>query len=402
MNRRIDPCSLQEMKKMLSDMEVSTQGVENMAPKGFALPVRLTAVEIGAANIIKQEMLSVGADAAMSRGIVEGKRERTDMILLGTVDKIRKVIHKLDHYTTFGIPEIRDDLSRLLKNHLREYHYQLNCRGKELILDHPKVMGILNVTPDSFSDGGEYPTPEMGVKRALELLEQGAVIVDIGGESTRPGALPVDEETEINRIIPVISGIREKNHEVIISVDTYKSEVARRALAAGADLVNDISSLRFDRQMGELLSDFPDVPVILMHMKGTPRDMQQNPVYENVVDEILCFLEERINFCLQSGVKEERIIVDPGIGFGKGFAHNMEIFRRLSEFHSLGIPLMIGASRKSFINKIYPSNPEERLNGSLAISALAYQHKVSLVRVHDVKEHYQLIETLNIVSRLTE
>jgi dihydropteroate synthase len=267
---------------------------------------------------------------------------------------------------------------------------------KRLDLNKTKLVGILNITPDSFSDGGEHYEPGKAVARGLVMFEQGADIIDIGGESSRPGSTPIEAEAELARIIPVIKGIREKNSENLISVDTYKAKVAREALANGADIINDISALRFDRDMTEVLLERSEVPVILMHMQGTPRNMQDNPVYEDVVDDILYFFEERINYCLDAGIAKERIIIDPGIGFGKTFKHNMEIFRRLPEFHSLGVPIMIGASRKQFIEKTYPypASPGERLSGSLAITSLAYQHKIGLIRVHDVKEHFELLKTL--------
>jgi dihydropteroate synthase len=398
MNRIIGPHSFAEMSKVLNKAEVSSQGVENMVPKGFSLPIRLTAVPLGGANIIKQEMLSVGADAAIARGVVEGIREQTDVILLGTVDKIRKVIRKLSHYTTFGLPQIRKDLDSLLTTYLSRFKHELKCRDYTLELSQTEIMGILNITPDSFSDGGDFTDRETAIAQALQMHEAGAVIIDIGGESTRPGASPVDEETEAERIIEIVSGIKAKKKEIILSVDTYKAKVALQALKAGADIINDISALRFDRDMVNILQDFPDVPVVLMHIQGTPATMQKNPRYGDVVDDILDFLSERIDFCQSAGIEKKRIIVDPGIGFGKTYEHNLEILRRLTEFHALGVPVMIGASRKGFINNIYSSRPKERLSGSLAVSAFAFQHKLSLVRVHDVQEQREFLQTLKTIQ----
>lgn len=395
MNRIINPNSFSDFAKLLTKVEVSSQGVENMVPKAFSLPIRLTGVELGAANIIKQEMLTVGGDAALARGIVEGVRKETDIILLGTVDKIRKLLRKLSHYTTFGIPGIREDIAKLLSIYTSGFSYNLNCRGKIIALERPKLMGILNVTPDSFSDGGDYSKTEDAVKAALKMTEQGAEIIDIGGESSRPSANPVDAETELRRVIPVIEKLKESHPRIIVSVDTCKAKVAERALEAGADLINDISALRFDPEMAEVLGRYPEVPVVLMHIQGTPENMQLNPVYDDVVDEILEFLHERILFCNRAGIGKERIIVDPGIGFGKNFEHNSEIFQRLIEFHALGVPVMIGASRKSFISKIYRSEPKQRLSGSLAATALAFYSKVNVIRVHDVEEHYEFLQTLS-------
>lgn len=247
------------------------------------------------------------------------------------------------------------------------------------------VMGILNVTPDSFSDGGRFFSLESAVAHARQLIREGADIIDVGGESTRPGAEPVTAEEELRRVLPVIRAIR-KEFSVPISIDTYKAIVAEAALAAGANIVNDISALRFDPQMVEVVAH-ARVPVVLMHMLGTPQTMQQNPVYTDVVREIKEFLGERIAFARAHGIRE--IIIDPGIGFGKTVAHNVEILRRLSELKDLGCPILIGTSRKSFIGKLggTEENPlpiSERLEGTIASNVIAVLHGAQIVRVHDV------------------
>ncbi len=247
------------------------------------------------------------------------------------------------------------------------------------------VMGILNVTPDSFSDGGKFFTLESALERARQLIREGADIIDIGGESTRPGAEPVPEEEELRRVVPVIRAIREES-AVPISIDTYKATVAEAALDAGANIVNDISALRFDPQMVKVVAR-ARVPVVLMHMLGEPRTMQQNPVYTDVVREIKEFLGERIAFARAHGI--EKIIIDPGIGFGKTVAHNLEILRRLSELKELGCPILIGTSRKSFIGKLggteeHPLPVQERLEGTIASNVIAVLNGAQIVRVHDV------------------
>lgn len=247
------------------------------------------------------------------------------------------------------------------------------------------VMGILNVTPDSFSDGGRFFSLESAVAHARQLIREGADIIDVGGESTRPGAEPVPAEEELRRVLPVIRAIR-KEFSVPISIDTYKAIVAEAALAAGANIVNDISALRFDPQMVEVVAH-ARVPIVLMHMLGTPQTMQQNPVYTDVVREIKEFLGERIAFARAHGIRE--IIIDPGIGFGKTVAHNVEILRRLSELKDLGCPILIGTSRKSFIGKLggTEENPlpiSERLEGTIASNVIAVLHGAQIVRVHDV------------------
>ncbi len=247
------------------------------------------------------------------------------------------------------------------------------------------VMGILNVTPDSFSDGGQFFSLESAVERAGQLIREGADIIDIGGESTRPGAEPIPTEEELRRVLPVIRAIR-KESTVPISIDTYKATVAEAAVDAGADMVNDISALRFDPQMAKAVAR-AGVPVVLMHMLGEPRTMQQNPVYTDVVREIKEFLAERIAFARAHGI--ERIIIDPGIGFGKTTMHNVEILRRLSELKDLGCPILIGTSRKSFIGKLggTEENPlpiSERLEGTIASNVIAVLNGAQIVRVHDV------------------
>lgn len=249
------------------------------------------------------------------------------------------------------------------------------------------VMGILNVTPDSFSDGGQFFTLESAVERARQLIREGADIVDIGGESTRPGAQPVSVEEELRRVIPVIRAIRTES-SVPISVDTYKAPVAEAALEAGANIINDISALRFDPQMVKIVAR-ARVPVVLMHMQGDPRTMQQNPVYTDVVREIKEFFIDRIAFAVAHGVKRERILIDPGIGFGKTVAHNIEILRRLGELEELGCPIVIGTSRKSFIGRLGSTGSEplpidQRLEGTIASNVIAVLNGAQIVRVHDV------------------
>ncbi|MBI2539497.1 MAG: dihydropteroate synthase [Deltaproteobacteria bacterium] len=246
------------------------------------------------------------------------------------------------------------------------------------------LMGVVNVTPDSFSDGGRYFEPAQAISHGLKLVEEGADIIDVGGESTRPGARPVSGREEVERVIPVIRGLR-RELSAPISVDTYKADVAKAALDAGADMVNDISALRFDPAMAPLIAA-EKVPVVLMHMRGTPRTMQRRPHYRDVVEEVREFLRDRIRFAVQAGVDLERIIVDPGIGFGKELEHNLALLRALPALADLGRPVLVGPSRKTFIGKILDVGPEERLEGSLAAAVAAVLGGASVIRTHDVKE----------------
>ncbi len=244
------------------------------------------------------------------------------------------------------------------------------------------VMGILNVTPDSFSDGGRFLDPDRAVAHALRLQEEGADIIDIGGESTRPGAEPVPLEEELRRVIPVLEKLRGVLR-IPVSIDTYKAEVAEAAIELGARIVNDVTALRADPRMPEVVAR-SGVGLVLMHMKGTPKDMQENPIYTDVVAEIKGFLRERISAALSRGIAPEQIAVDPGIGFGKKLEHNLEILWRLEEFLELGRPVLVGPSRKSFIGEILGLPVEERLEGTLAACAVAVVRGADIVRVHDV------------------
>jgi len=243
-------------------------------------------------------------------------------------------------------------------------------------------MGILNVTPDSFSDGNLYFDRDKAVNHGLDLIKEGACIIDVGAESSRPGSNPIPVQEELARILPVISELRD-NTDTLLSVDTTKAEVARRALDAGADIINDISSFRFDPDMLPLAAE-REVPVILMHLKGNPKTMQNNPSYDNLLEEVKSFFQERIDTAVSSGIKKEKIIIDPGIGFGKNFKDNLNLIRNLRYFENLGRPILVGHSRKSFIGKIMDQPPQDRLEGSLSAAVLSVSHGAHLLRVHDV------------------
>src|SRR5665213_826609 len=254
-----------------------------------------------------------------------------------------------------------------------------------------RLMGIVNVTPDSFSDGGEFFDADSAIAHARLLVDEGADILDVGGESTRPGAEPVGEAEELRRVLPVLAGIAEAGLEAEVSIDTAKASVARAAIAAGASIVNDVSALRGDPAMVEVVAQ-SGVQCCLMHMLGEPRTMQQEPRYADVVDDVRAFLEERLSFAVRAGIAEERIVIDPGIGFGKTAAHNLELLRRLDELLTLGRPLLVGTSRKSFLGHIIadaagepePVSADDRLPGTIATNVLAYERGASIFRVHDV------------------
>ena len=247
------------------------------------------------------------------------------------------------------------------------------------------VMGILNVTPDSFSDGGLFYNTDEAVSHALQLIEDGIDIIDIGGESTRPGAEKISEEEEIQRTIPVVKQIRELSSEIIISIDTTKPIVAQKAIQYGANIINDISGFSFDNKMIDVVRE-SKVPVIIMHMQGEPSNMQNNPVYDDLIIDISSFFKSKIKLAIDAGIKKEQIILDPGIGFGKTVSDNFQLINQLNEFCKLGLPIMIGPSRKSFIGTTLDLPVDDRLEGTAAAVAVGVMNGARIVRVHDVKE----------------
>jgi len=267
---------------------------------------------------------------------------------------------------------------------------QLNLAGKSLDLNIPRLMGILNLSPDSFYNAGDL-SQEALLKRAAEMVAAGADILDLGGMSSRPGALPVSESEELDRVLPAVELIAAEFPDLPLSVDTYRAAVARQAAAAGAAMINDISAGSMDDQLLDTVASLK-LPYVLMHMQGTPENMQQDPKYENVTDEVLDFFKTKINLLLSKGIEE--IILDPGFGFGKTVEHNYELLRNLDKFKILGLPLLVGISRKSMICKVLKIKPEDALNGTTALHCIALLGGAKILRVHDVMEAKQLIDLI--------
>jgi dihydropteroate synthase len=275
---------------------------------------------------------------------------------------------------------------------LAELHSVLHCRDRVLSLERPVVMGVLNVTPDSFSDGGKFVRLDDAVERGVRMAEEGAAIIDIGGESTRPGAQSVDSEEELRRVIPVIASLRSRT-QAILSVDTSKPDVMRAAAAAGAAMINDVRALR---EPGALeAASTSGCAVCLMHMLGEPRTMQNAPSYRDVVAEVREFLQQRVEACLGAGIASERVVLDPGFGFGKTMAHNLELLRQLRDLSVKGLPILAGLSRKSMIGAITGRTADERVHGSVALAVIAALNGARILRVHDVAA---TVDALNIVS----
>ncbi|KPK86635.1 MAG: dihydropteroate synthase [Deltaproteobacteria bacterium SM23_61] len=264
------------------------------------------------------------------------------------------------------------------------------------------IMGVLNVTPDSFSDGGRFFEWTRAVEQGIKLAEEGADILDVGGESTRPGSRPVPEEEELRRVIPVIEALRPKI-SIPISIDTRKAAVAERALQSGAEMVNDVSALRFDEGMAGVVSR-RKVPVVLMHLRGQPENMQADTHYDDLIEEIRGFFQERIDYAVSRGISRDRVILDPGIGFGKSMEerHNLILLKKLRSFRALGQPLMIGTSRKAFLGRILDLPPEEREEGTLATVAVAVQNGANIVRVHEVRRTRRAVQVADAILRSTK
>ena len=270
----------------------------------------------------------------------------------------------------------------------------MKFKDKQIDLSSPRVMGILNLTPDSFSDGGKYTQIETALKQTQQMLSEGAVFIDVGGESTRPGAPEVSVQEELHRVIPVIEAIAQR-FDTVVSIDTSKAEVMSEAVSAGAAFINDVRALR---QPGALAAaSAAGVPVCLMHMQGQPRSMQSAPSYSDVVTQVRTFLQERIAACEKAGIGKTQIIVDPGFGFGKSLEHNFELLENLELLHDLGLPVLAGMSRKSMLGQLLDREVSERLAGSIAVATVAAQKGVQIIRVHDVK---QTVDAVKVVSKL--
>ena len=381
-----------EIKKIGAD----PYSVPIMAPKGSGVAVKIAGIDNRAANLLKQAALGVGAEAAVSKDVSRFARGRSDALLMATHRQLETLLAKLLSQP-FGLPGISGKITAALSNYEKK-SFKLDCCGKILKLGkRPLVMGIINVTPDSFSDGGLFLKADDAVEQALRLESEGADIIDIGGESSRPGSAGISLKEERQRVIPIIRRLAKKLR-IPISIDSSKSEVARAAIEAGAVIINDISALRFEKGRMAKIAAGSKVPVILMHMLGQPKTMQKKPVYRDVVGDISDFLSERVRFALDSGIRAEKIILDPGIGFGKTLEHNLEILKRLKEFKVLGFPLVVGTSRKAFIGKILNKDrPSDRGNGTLAAVIWTALNGANILRVHDVK---QTAEALKILGAL--
>lgn len=378
----------------LSRVGVDPASIPIFQNKGEFVSLLIYDVPVISANVIKQEMLAAGGDAAVHKHSITQKVESTNVLTMGTLAQHRKLVEKLSMMHYWKLDEIARDIKYCL---FEEETCQIELpSGRKMSFERPLIMGIVNVTPDSFYAASRVEKDKL-LDRVARMVEEGVDIIDIGGESTRPGSERVSLEEELNRVVPAVELVK-KNFDVIVSVDTYKAKVAEEAIRAGAEIVNDVSALRFDPMMIEVLKQYKP-GIVLMHMKGEPKTMQENPYYEDVVREILYFLKERIEKVREIGL-EDRVIIDPGIGFGKRLVDNLEIIKRISEFKSLKRPVLVGASRKSFIGQVLDNvPPEERLYGTLAVTAYCVLNGADIVRVHDVKENVHVVRLIEAIRR---
>ena len=370
------------------------------AHKSEIVPYKLLGVRTPAANILKQEMLAAGGDAVVPTGCIVNADKYVNVVLLGTLKQYKLVLKKLELMQYFGLKQVATELQEAVAAALEPAALRTTLAdGRVLTYDKMCVMGILNITPDSFYEGSRVSALADVVARAGQMLEQGAQVLDIGGESTRPGSDSVDGDEERRRVLPVIEALRREYPEAVLSVDTYRADTAEAALSVGADIINDISAMEADARMAEVVVR-SKAPIILMHMRGTPKNMQQNCQYQDVVQEVAVYLAERAELLREQGVGADKIILDPGIGFAKDVEQNLRLMRDLHVLTSFGYPVLLAASRKSTIGAVLGGVPaSERLEGTIATSLQAVQAGAQMVRVHDVLENVRAIRMLEAILR---
>ena len=370
------------------------------AHKSEIVPYKLLGVRTPAANILKQEMLAAGGDAVVPTGCIVNADKYVNVELLGTLKQYKIVLKKLELMQYFGLKQVATELQEAVAAALEPAALRTTLAdGRVLTYDKMCVMGILNITPDSFYEGSRVSALADVVAWAGQMLEQGAQVLDIGGESTRPGSDSVDGDEERRRVLPVIEALRREYPEAVLSVDTYRADTAEAALAVGADIINDISAMEADARMADVVVR-SKAPIILMHMRGTPKNMQQNCQYQDVVQEVAVYLAQRAQLLREQGVGADKIILDPGIGFAKDVEQNLRLMRDLHVLTSFGYPVLLAASRKSTIGAVLGGIPAaERLEGTIATSLQAVYAGAQMVRVHDVLPNVRAIRMLEAILR---
>lgn len=367
-----------DMAKELENIGFDSSYIHKAKNKFVYKNIKLFSLSLPQANILKQTAISVGADCATPRGMITGDVENMDCVLGGSISQLEKIVQKL-RFQPFGLKELAQQIEEFIK-------------PKDFVKT--QIAGILNVTDNSFSDGGEFLQTEHAVEHLLQMIQDGADIIDIGAESTKPYSQAVSDDVQLNRLIPILEFVRENNIPVPVSIDTRSSKVAEECLKLGTQIINDVSGFDYDTRMADVIAKY-GAKIIIQHSKGTPENMQDNPVYQNVIEEIYSGLKKKVTYAISKGIDKENIIIDPGIGFGKTRDNNFEILRRIEEFKGLGCPVMVGLSRKSLLDMSDEDNSTKDVY-TLALNALCIERKVDYIRVHNVKLHK---DYLNIVLK---
>jgi len=385
--------NVSEIKKVMHDIGVDPYGIKIMLPKTATFLIRLNEITNISANILKQEMLSLGGDVAVARGALTGNSKKNPCLIIGQENQLRSLIHKLK-LQPFGLSRLADELDDGISKYNRE-NFTLSLRKNSLKFGAKTlVIGAINLTPDSFSGDGLYSVKsdnyaELALEKAMQMLKDGADIIDLGGESSRPGARNISVKEELRRVLPVVKKLV-KNIKAPISIDTTKTEVAQAGLDSGAQIINDIAGLR-DKRMARIAAKYK-AAVIIMHMLGKPSNMQKKIAYKSLIDDITLWLRNAVDSAENAGINPDKIIIDPGIGFGKTSGQNLEIINRLADFRILGKPILVGPCRKSFIGAVLNVGPRDRCIGTVAACIMAAERGASIVRVHDVKQVSQALE----------
>lgn len=372
-----------ELEKIGFDSSYRHKAVEKYSYKN----IKIFDLSIPQANILKQSAISVGADCAVHREVITAKIEKTDCILGGSFSQLKKIAQKLRNQ-----PFKLAKLAALIEKNLEFKLTPIEIKGKNFDFSKPYIVGVLNMTTDSFSDGGEYFEFDSAKKRLLEMIEDGADIVEIGAESTKPFSTAVADEKQLEKLLPILDFVKNEKIDVPISVDTRSANVAQKCLESGADIINDVSGFDFDPEIAKVVAEF-GAKVVIQHSKGSPETMQVSPKYESLMDEIYLDLKKKIDFALDCGIKKENIVLDAGIGFGKTKKDNFEIIKRIEELFSFGCPVMLGVSRKSLLNMQSESNEMKDIY-TLALNAIIINNGVNFIRVHNVKLHKKLVEIM--------
>jgi dihydropteroate synthase len=396
-----------QIRKEMEKIGASTPGVRIMAPKAAFRVMKVEGLNFAAANILKQEMLSRGGEVVTSRDVYSKKESKSDALVMGTPRQYQELIRKLRMQPFKSLRALAGEVEQSLARYGGEELGSLMVGERAFDWGVKTfVMGVVNVTPDSFSGDGLGDDVEAAIAQAERMIEEGADLIDIGGESTRPGSQPVTEEEELRRVIPVVAGVREHTGAVI-AIDTYRSRVAEEALGAGASMINDVWGLRMDPQVGEVAARH-NVPLALMHNRSRPKDAVQTErlggrylgvEYTDLMGDIIRELRESIDLALEAGVEREKIIVDPGVGFGKTVDQNLQLLARMAELKVLGLPILLGASRKSFIGYTLDLPVEERVEGTAAAVAVGIANGADIVRVHDVREMVRVARMTDAIVR---